>query len=100
MEGVDVGVEGVKLVLRRKFGDLGNGVLIPVVADEGVKLTAEVVQVFLNDRLAHVFLDQIGSEELELARIIRLLADEFHDILDVLFLFREIGDRQVCSLQG
>ena len=99
-ERVDIGVEGVEPLLRRKLGDLGNRVLIPVIADEGVKLTVEVVQVLLNDRLAHVFLGQVGSEEPELARVVRFLADEFRDILNILFLFREVGDRQVCFLQG
>ena len=99
-EGVDVGVEGVEPLLRRKFGDLGNRILIPVIADEGVKLIAEVVQVLLNDRLTDIFFGQVGCKELELACVVRPLADEFRDILDVLFLSREIGDRQVCSLQG
>lgn len=92
-EGVYVGVEGVEPVLRRKLGNLGNRVLIPMITDEGVKLTTEVVQVLLNDRLTHILFGQVGSEELKLARVVRLLADEFRDFPDVLFLFREIGDR-------
>ena len=66
-ERMNVGVESVKPMFRRKFGDLRNRVLVPVVADESIELTAEVVQVLLNDSLAYIFLGQICSEELELA---------------------------------
>lgn len=97
-EGVNVGVEGVEPLFRRKFGDLSNRVLIAVIADESVELTVKVVQVLLNDGLAHIFLGQISSEELELARVVRLLADEVRGLLDVLLLLGEVGDRQVCSL--
>jgi len=66
-ERVNVGVESVKPMFRRKFGDLRNRILVPVVADESIELIAEVVQVLLNDSLAYIFLGQVGSEELKLA---------------------------------
>lgn len=37
-----------------------------MVANESFKLTAEIVQNFLNDFLAFILLSQVGGEELEL----------------------------------
>lgn len=60
-------VEGVEPMLSIGTGDLGNSVLIPMVANESVELTAEIVQVLLDDGLSFTLLGQVRGKELELA---------------------------------
>ena len=60
----------------RKCGDVGDSVLVPMTANEGIKLTTGVIQIPLSLYRTGILLSRIGSGKLELARVDRLLADK------------------------